>query len=103
MRTKDPGTTKRSLTSSLGDLLPDQIVNRPKMGFTLPWASWMRGDLRTFYSVRIERLGQRSVFNADALRSHWTSFADQTKITHWSQLWHLVVLKDRMERNGIDA
>lgn len=98
---KDPGTTKRLLTSSLGDLLPDEVVHRPKMGFTLPWAAWMRGELRSFCAERIERLGQRALFNADGLRSHWTGFLEGNGRTQWFELWHLVVLEDWMERNGV--
>ncbi|MGZ4043856.1 MAG: asparagine synthase (glutamine-hydrolyzing), partial [Bacteroidia bacterium] len=33
---KFPHTPKKLLVDSLGDLLPPEIVNRPKMGFTLP-------------------------------------------------------------------
>jgi asparagine synthase (glutamine-hydrolysing) len=36
-------TTKRVLRESMRGLLPDSILNRPKMGFPVPFANWTRG------------------------------------------------------------
>jgi asparagine synthase (glutamine-hydrolysing) len=36
-------TTKRVLRHAMKGLLPESILNRPKMGFPVPFASWMRG------------------------------------------------------------
>ena len=36
-------TTKRVLRESMKGLLPDSILNRPKMGFPVPFAQWTRG------------------------------------------------------------
>jgi asparagine synthase (glutamine-hydrolysing) len=36
-------TTKRLLRAAARDLLPPEIVNRPKMGFPVPFGRWMRG------------------------------------------------------------
>ena len=36
-------TTKRVLRESMKGLLPDSILNRPKMGFPVPFAGWTRG------------------------------------------------------------
>jgi asparagine synthase (glutamine-hydrolysing) len=36
-------TTKRVLRESMKGLLPESILNRPKMGFPVPFADWMRG------------------------------------------------------------
>ena len=40
------GTPKRLLVGALGGSLPDEIVRRPKRGFTLPFEHWMRQELR---------------------------------------------------------
>src|SRR5690606_31770525 len=45
---KYPHTPKQLLTESFEDMLPNEVVNRPKMGFTFPWALWMRGELKGF-------------------------------------------------------
>lgn len=59
------GTPKRLLVESLGGLLPDALVQRPKRGFTLPFDPWMRDGLRRFCEERLspERIGSRGVFN----------------------------------------
>ena len=36
-------TTKRILREAMHGLLPDSILNRPKMGFPVPFAPWTRG------------------------------------------------------------
>jgi asparagine synthase (glutamine-hydrolysing) len=36
-------TTKRILRQAVRGLLPDRILTRPKMGFPVPFAHWMRG------------------------------------------------------------
>src|SRR3954470_9826166 len=35
-------TTKRVLREAMKGLLPDSILNRPKMGFPVPFARWTR-------------------------------------------------------------
>ena len=37
-------TTKRVLRESMKGLLPESILNRPKMGFPVPFSSWARGS-----------------------------------------------------------
>src|SRR5205085_11919565 len=36
-------TTKRVLRESMKGLLPESILNRPKMGFPVPFSGWTRG------------------------------------------------------------
>ena len=40
------GRGKRLLQSAFGSLLPDEIWNRPKMGFGVPLDHWFRNELR---------------------------------------------------------
>jgi asparagine synthase (glutamine-hydrolysing) len=40
-------TGKRIFVDALGDRLPPQLLTRPKMGFALPLAAWLRGSLRS--------------------------------------------------------
>src|SRR5262245_61371707 len=37
---------KRVLKASLRGLLPEAVLDRPKMGFCVPLATWFRGELR---------------------------------------------------------
>ncbi len=40
------GRGKDILLRALGDRLPPELLNRPKMGFAVPMASWLKGPLR---------------------------------------------------------
>jgi len=40
------GETKRLLRSAVHSWLPEELVDRPKKGFGVPMAQWLRGDLR---------------------------------------------------------
>ncbi|QQR85782.1 MAG: asparagine synthase (glutamine-hydrolyzing) [Flavobacteriales bacterium] len=100
---KYPHTPKQLLTESLGDLLPREIIDRPKMGFTLPWAQWMRGELKTFCSDRMTALAARDQFNSAGVTDLWQRFlANDPRVT-WGRVWMLVVLEDWMQRNGVQA
>jgi asparagine synthase (glutamine-hydrolysing) len=98
---KHPHTPKKLLVDALGDLLPSEIVHRPKMGFTLPWAIWMKEHLRSFCEEKLTNLGQREVFNNDAIQRLWSHFLNGTKHISYSRIWHLVVLENWMEEHGI--
>ncbi len=99
---KYPHTPKQLLTKALEDLLPDEVVNRPKMGFVMPWEVWMRNDLRTFCTERLEKLGQRGMFREGAVLELWHQFLANDPRVNWSRLWSLVVLQDWLQRHGIE-
>ena len=48
-------TTKRVLRESMKGLLPESILNRPKMGFPVPFAGWTRGALERRRARRAAR------------------------------------------------
>lgn len=94
-------TPKRLLVESLGDLLPPEIVNRPKMGFTLPWEQWMKNDLRSFCEENIAALKTNDYFSSEGLDAHWQRFLAGDKLVTWSRVWHLVVLGHWMKTNQL--
>lgn len=100
---KFPRSPKKLLVDALGDLLPEEVVQRPKMGFTLPWEQWMKTALRSFCEARLAALGRRSAFQAEGVRREWQGFLAGDRRVTWSHLWHLVVLEDWLERNAIEA
>ncbi|MEO7080080.1 MAG: asparagine synthase (glutamine-hydrolyzing) [Flavobacteriales bacterium] len=99
---KFPHTPKKLLTDSLADLLPREVTHRPKMGFTLPWAHWMREELRSFCEVRMEALARRPQFNAHGVNGLWKRFLEGDLAVTWSRVWMLVVLEEWMQANRIE-
>lgn len=98
---KYPHSPKQLLVESLGNLLPPEIVNRPKMGFTLPYAQWMKADLRDFCAQRLSRLAERDEFNGANVKAYWSDFLADRKTISWSRIWMLVVLEHWLEKNAV--
>lgn len=99
---KYPHTPKKLLVDSFAELLPKEIVERPKMGFVLPWAEWMKSDLKLFCEERLDLLKQHEAFSAPGINSLWSSFLNDSKMVTWSRVWPLVALSDWMQKNGVE-
>jgi len=89
---KFPHTPKELLTASVGDLIPREIIDRPKMGFTFPWAVWMKNELKSFCEEQLQALKQVEVLQHDEVMSLWRRFLAGDKRITWSRIWPLVVL-----------
>ncbi len=98
---KFPTTPKKLLVEALGDLLPPEIVNRPKMGFTLPWITWMKKDLSSYCEQGLEYLSESGYFNPSELQKLWGKFLKGDYRTPWSKVWQLVVLGHWMKNNKV--
>ena len=89
-------TTKRILRLSMKGLVPDSILNRPKMGFPVPFSNWMRaGWNQVARDVLLDRRSrERGIIDPPAvdrlLRSHATGSDEGDRI--WSllnlELWY---------------
>jgi asparagine synthase (glutamine-hydrolysing) len=97
------GTPKRLLVESLKGLLPEEIVARPKQGFTLPFDVWMRGALKGYCEERLspERTEARGLLRPAEVQKLWKDFLSGNNSVSWSRLWVLVVLEEWMEQNSI--
>ncbi len=92
----DRARPKPLLLDALGDRLPREIWDRPKMGFTFPMAAWMRER-----APELERLClEDKRLQRPAVEAVWSAFAAGR--SHWSRPWALLVLArfgpDRRER-----
>ena len=76
--------------------LPEEIVHRPKRGFTLPFEHWMRQELRPEIESVLEhkRIGNGplgELINGAQVERVWKDFLSGT--TSWSRPWSLYVLQ----------
>lgn len=98
---KYPHTPKKLFTDSMGDLIPNEIINRKKMGFVLPWDLWMRNELKDFNQSKLNYLCNSGIFNKTAVNDLWKRFMNKDKRVSWSSIWSLVVLSSWIEENEI--
>ncbi len=99
---KIPKSPKKLLVDALGDLLPPEIVNRPKMGFTFPWKDWMQLELKSFCEEKLIALSKRSFFVEQELMKLWTDFLAGAPHITWSRIWYLVVLENWLQENRME-
>ena len=79
--------------------MPDSVINRKKMGFTLPFELWMRGKLKSeIESVLLTPINLFSdLISQKAVENIWRQFLDGR--TSWSRPWALYVLKSWIDKN----
>jgi asparagine synthase (glutamine-hydrolysing) len=98
---KYPHTPKELLTSAVGDLLPHEVVHRPKMGFTFPWAVWMRNELKSFCYENLLSLENVEAINHNEVMHLWQRFLSGDPLITWSRIWPLVVLGHWVKQHEI--
>ena len=98
---KNPTSAKKFLTETFADLLPHEVVNRKKMGFTLPWSVWMKNELREFTEEGFNELYKQDVINEKVLRKSWNKFILGNEEKSFISFWHLSVLGHWMKNNRI--
>lgn len=89
------GREKGLLVDAVRDLLPPAVVDRPKMGFTLPFESWMRGSLHTQVAGALLDAdfggGVAQFLDPLAVADVWKQF--EQRRTSWTRPWALYVAK----------
>jgi asparagine synthase (glutamine-hydrolysing) len=88
------GTPKALLVAALADLLPDEIVQQTKRGFTFPWEMWLRGPLKDKLQTGLAELSPAlsEILDGKTARGVWQNYLDGK--TKWSRPWSLYVLNE---------
>jgi asparagine synthase (glutamine-hydrolysing) len=90
-RNQDGG--KLILKRAVRKLLPSEILNRPKSGFGVPLARWLRHDLsETLRILDDDRARRRGLFHRPALLSMIDQH-QQGKRDWSNRLWALIMLE----------
>ena len=98
---KYPEYPKKLLVDSTKGWIPNEIINRKKMGFVFPWEKWMRNELKTFCEESINSLEYISFFEMNHVNTLWVNFLKNKSQVHWLQIWSLVVLGKWIANNSI--
>jgi len=92
-------TSKYILKKAMGNWLPDKVIKRPKKGFGVPIAKWVKRELRGLFEDLLSphRIKEEGFLNPDyvasLLQDHLLNKKDNRK-----QLWTLLVWELWMDR-----
>ena len=105
-RYKLNGTPKKLLVEDLQNPLPDDIVHRKKRGFTLPFAHWLRDELRpqvepVLAAKKIDDGPLGRVLNGRQVQQVWNDFLSGS--LSWTRPWALYVLQRWCETHSVRA
>jgi asparagine synthase (glutamine-hydrolysing) len=92
------GLSKLPLRQILSEYISEELINRPKQGFSIPLASWLRNELLSWAEeILNEELPKcHELIDQESARQLWSNFltgkADHTLTTIWNLLiflqWH---------------
>lgn len=94
-------TRKWLLKKALKSLLPDEILNRPKRGFLIPSAQWLRTSLKPSMDELLseEALRRHNLFDPKAVR-RMIDEHDSGRVDHRKALWTMLVLHIWMDSHS---
>jgi asparagine synthase (glutamine-hydrolysing) len=92
---------KKVLKEILMDYLPEELIHRPKLGFSVPLVSWLRNELRDWIDMYLSKASveQVGLVKFEAIQPTIKSFINgQDYLYH--RIWVLIVLHKWMLTHG---
>ena len=96
---------KSILIDSMSNLIPDEIKNRKKMGFTLPFDQWLRTSLRKNVDevlIGAKEKQEKLGLSPEKISEIWRSYLSSSSDSFWSRPWALFVLIHWCDKNGVE-
>jgi asparagine synthase (glutamine-hydrolysing) len=80
--------------------VPQQLIDRPKMGFGVPIDLWLRNELRDWAEALLDesRLKQEGFFNPQAVRQQWADHLSG-EFDRCYLLWNILMFQSWLEHN----
>jgi len=88
------GVGKAPLRDLLFKLVPRNLLERPKAGFSVPLEHWLRNDLRDMAESYLshESLSRHGYLNTTMIREMWHQHLDGSS-NHQYKLWNVIVFQ----------
>lgn len=92
------GRTKWIFGEAIKDVVPAEVLNRPKRGFEMPVGSWMKNEMREIVADALSHrsVAQRGLFKPEAVQAIYDDFLQGN--SSYMKTWSLVVLELWMRR-----
>ena len=86
--------SKLVLRRVLEKQLPHVLFDRPKMGFGIPLAEWLRGPLRQWADDLLteKSLSSSGFFNVSSVQTQWADHTNRSRNHHYS-LWNILMFQ----------
>jgi len=96
------GISKWLLRQVLYRYVPPSLIDRPKMGFSIPIGDWLRGELREWAETLLDQnlLVKQALFNNDYIQLIWSEHLSK-KTDHGNKLWTLLIFQDWYVNNHL--
>jgi asparagine synthase (glutamine-hydrolysing) len=97
------GQSKWLLRQLLARHVPHNLFERPKQGFTLPLAEWLRGPLRDWAEDLLtpHALDATGLLNSKLVREMWTDHLNR-KCNHQRGLWTILMLLSWLKNDHLN-
>jgi asparagine synthase (glutamine-hydrolysing) len=98
------GTGKWITRELLSDYVPRELLDRPKSGFGIPLAAWLRGPMRAWADRLLaeDRLESTGFLCPRTVRAAWSSHLGG-RADHSQRIWTVLMLQGWLEQQGAAA
>ncbi len=88
------GKGKKILRNILSKYVPDNLINRPKQGFTVPLGDWLRGPLIDWAEDMLseEKIKREGYFNPEKIKLYWNDHKLGIA-NRQNQLWSILMFQ----------
>jgi len=88
------GTTKYVLKQAVKDIIPKEVLNRKKRGFTPPLINWLNKNIRELESKYIikDEIKRRKIIEYDEIEKIFSRFKEGKK-QNYMKIWNIICLE----------
>ncbi len=88
------GTSKYLLRKVLQRYLPNELIDRPKMGFGIPMFEWFGGDLRNLFDIYFneKEIKMQGILNAEYIKKEYNKLKNNQPI-NINKLWFVLIFE----------